>query len=167
MQTMLTLIRCHILWYLIWVYAVNQCPFYGMVDLFGFIISYHIISQSDLWLTCRYRGNIHISGPPTRYLACFMHGKPHTRPPGTPTTRADSREPPPSAIPPCQPPPCHFGPPRPTLSINLYVKGCPDCTTGVLHVHTIEVFSPSEWGLEWGLVNWLWFWEVHFFISFS
>ena len=37
--------------------------------------------------------------------------------------RVDSRELPLSAIPLCQLLPCHFGPPRPTLSINLYVKG--------------------------------------------
>ena len=42
--------------------------------------------------------------------------------------RVDSRELPLSAVPLCQLLPCHFGPPRPTLSINLYVKGCLDCT---------------------------------------
>ena len=46
----------------------------------------------------------------------------------------DSRELPLSAIPLCQLLPCHFGPPRPTLSINLYVKGCLDCTTGAFHM---------------------------------
>ena len=30
--------------------------------------------------------------------------------------------------------PNHLGPPRPTLSINLYVKGCLDCTVGAFHV---------------------------------
>ena len=39
-----------------------------------------------------------------------------------------------SAIPLCQLLPCHFGPPRPMLSIYLYVKGCLDCTTGAFHV---------------------------------
>ena len=48
--------------------------------------------------------------------------------------RVDSRELPLSAIPLCQLLPCHFGPPRPTLSINLYVKGCLDCTTGAFHM---------------------------------
>ena len=38
--------------------------------------------------------------------------------------RVDGRELPLSAIPLCQLFPCHLGPPRPTLSINLYVKGC-------------------------------------------
>ena len=36
--------------------------------------------------------------------------------------RVDGRELPLSAIPLCQLFPCHLGPPRPTLSINLYVK---------------------------------------------
>ena len=36
----------------------------------------------------------------------------------------DGRELPLSAIPLCQLFPCHLGLPRPTLSINLYVKGC-------------------------------------------
>ena len=48
--------------------------------------------------------------------------------------RADSRELPLSTIPLCQLLPCHFGPPRPTLSINLYVKGCLDSTIGAFHM---------------------------------
>ena len=40
--------------------------------------------------------------------------------------------------------PCHLGPPRPMLSINLYVKGCLDCTIGVFHIYTSGAFSPSE-----------------------
>ena len=55
--------------------------------------------------------------------------------------RVDSRELPLSAIPLCQLLPCHLGPPRPMLSINLYVKGCFDCTLGTFPVHTIGVFS--------------------------
>ena len=43
----------------------------------------HIIiissSYSDFWSTCRYRGNIHISGSPSRELACCTHGRYHTR----------------------------------------------------------------------------------------
>ena len=46
----------------------------------------------------------------------------------------DSRELPLSAIPLCQLLPCHFGPPWPMLSINLYVKGCLDCTVGAFHM---------------------------------
>ena len=48
--------------------------------------------------------------------------------------RVDSRELPLSAIPLCQLLPCHVGPPRPTLSLNLYVKGCLDCTIGAFHM---------------------------------
>ena len=48
--------------------------------------------------------------------------------------RVDSRELPLSAIPLCQLLPCHFGPPRPMLSINLYVKGCLDGTTGAFYM---------------------------------
>ena len=48
--------------------------------------------------------------------------------------RADGRELPLSAISLCQLFPCHLGPPRPTLSINLYVKGCLDCTIGAFHM---------------------------------
>ena len=48
--------------------------------------------------------------------------------------RIDGRELPLSAIPLCQLFPCHLGPPRPTLSINLYVKGCLDCTIGAFHM---------------------------------
>ena len=48
--------------------------------------------------------------------------------------RVDSSELPLSAIPLCQLLPSHLGPPRPTLSINLYVKGCLDCTVGAFHM---------------------------------
>ena len=37
-------------------------------------------------------------------------------------------------VPLCQLLPSHLGPPRPTLSINLYVKGCLDCTIGAFHI---------------------------------
>ena len=48
--------------------------------------------------------------------------------------RVNSRELPLSAIPLCQLLPCHLGPPSPTLSINLYVIGCLDCTVGAFHM---------------------------------
>ena len=48
--------------------------------------------------------------------------------------RVDGRELPLSAIPLCQLFPCHLGTPRPTLSINLYVKGCLDCIIGAFHM---------------------------------
>ena len=63
-----------------------------------------------------------------------MHGRSHTRSPGRSIMRVDSRELPLSTIPLCQLLPCHFGPPRPMLSINLYVKGCLDCTIGAFHI---------------------------------
>ena len=91
-------------------------------------------SSSDFWLTCRYRGHIHNSGPPSRQLACCTHGRSHTRSPGVSIMRVDSWELPLSAIPLCQLLPSHLGPPRPTLSINLYVKGCLDCTVGAFHM---------------------------------
>ena len=40
-------------------------------------------STSDFWLTCRYRGHIHKSGPPSRQLACCTHGRSHSRSPGS------------------------------------------------------------------------------------
>ena len=48
--------------------------------------------------------------------------------------KVDSRELPLSAIPLGQLFPCHLGPPRPTLSISLYVKGCLDCTIRAFHM---------------------------------
>ena len=39
-----------------------------------------------------------------------------------------------SAIPLCHLLPCHLGPPRPMLSINLHVKGSIDCTIGAFHM---------------------------------
>ena len=55
--------------------------------------------------------------------------------------RVDSQELPLSAIPLCQLFPYHFGPPRPTLSINLYVKGCLDCTIGAFHMSIPQELS--------------------------
>ena len=78
--------------------------------------------------------------------------------------RVDSRELPLSAIPLCQLLSCHLGPPRPTLSINLYVKGCLDCTTGALHVVTSGAFSLSKWGPDpqcqaVQVAHWIWWWQ--------
>ena len=53
-----------------------------------------------------------------------------TRSPGVSIMRVDSPELPLSAIPLCQLPPNHLRPPGPTLSNNLYVKGCLDCAVG-------------------------------------
>ena len=47
-------------------------------------------SSSDFLLTCRYRGHIHNSGPPSRQLACCTHGRSHTRSPGVSIMRVDS-----------------------------------------------------------------------------
>ena len=90
-------------------------------------------------------------------------GRSHTRSPGTSIMRVDSRELPLSAIPLCQLLPCHFWPPRPVLSINLYVKGCLHCTTGSFP-HTIGVFSPLEWGPDpqcqaTQVAHWTWWWQ--------
>ena len=38
-------------------------------------------SSTDFLLTCRHRRNIHISGPPSRKLACCMYGRSHTNSP--------------------------------------------------------------------------------------
>ena len=66
------------------------------------------------------------------------YGRSHTRSPGmsvrSDIMRVDSRELPLSAISLCQLLPCHPRPPRPMLSLNLYVKGCLDCTIGVFHM---------------------------------
>ena len=47
-------------------------------------------SSLDFWLTCRYRGHIHNSGPPSRQLACCTHGRSHTRSPGVSIMRVGS-----------------------------------------------------------------------------
>ena len=53
----------------------------------------------------------------------------------------EGRELPLSAIPLCQLLPCHLGPLRLTLSINLYVKGCLNCTIGAFHISISSEFS--------------------------
>ena len=82
--------------------------------------------------------------------------------------RVDSWELPLSANPLCQLLKCHLGPPRPMLSINLYVKGCLDYTVGAFHiyVHTSGAFSPSEWGpdsqcqaIQVHVAHWTWWWH--------
>ena len=112
-------VNCIAMWHLIEEYSVQSSS---------------SSSSSDFWLTCRYRGHIHNSGPPSRQLACCTHGRSHTRSPVVSIMRVDSWELPLSAIPLCQLLPSHLGPPRPTLSINLYVKGCLHCTVGGFHV---------------------------------
>ena len=78
--------------------------------------------------------------------------------------RVDGQELPLSAVPLCQLFPCHLGPPRPMLSINLYVKGCRLHHWSVPHVHTIGVSSPSEWGPDpqcqaAQVAHWTWWWQ--------
>ena len=63
-----------------------------------------------------------------------MHGRSHTRSLGMSIMRVNSPELPLSAVPLCHLLLCHVGPPRPMLSINLYVKGCLDCTIGAFHM---------------------------------
>ena len=79
--------------------------------------------------------------------------------------RVDSRELPLSAIPLCQLLPCHFGPPRPTL---FHQPVCHRLSWlhhwSVPHVHTIGVFSPSEWGPDpqcqaAQVAYWTWWWQ--------
>ena len=78
--------------------------------------------------------------------------------------RFDSRELPLSAIPLCQLLPCHLWPPRPMLSLNLYVKGCLDCTIGAFHMSIPVEPSPSEWGPDpqsqaGQVAHWTWWWQ--------
>ena len=93
-----------------------------------------------------------------------MHCRSHTRSPGMSIMRVDSRELPLSAVPLCQLVPCNLGPPRPRLSINLYVKGCLDYHWRVPHVYTSRAFFPSEWGLDPQcqapqVAHWIWWWQ--------
>ena len=119
----------------------------------------------DFRLTCRYRGNnIHISGPPSRFLACCTHGRSHTRSPGVSIMRVDSRELPFSAIP---------------VSCFHVILGLPglrfpstcmsqadsvDCTFGVFHVSIPVELSPTGWGPDpecqaVQVAHWTWWWQ--------
>ena len=53
--------------------------------------------------------------------------------------RVDSPRLPLSAIPLCQQLPCHLGPLKPKLSINLYVTCCLDCTIEVFHMYQLSM----------------------------
>ena len=87
---------------------------------------------------CRYRGNIHNSGPPSR--CCCTHGRSHFRSSGVSVMRVDSWELPLSAIPLCQLLPSHLGPPRPMLSNNCMSK---DVLTALLE----RYMCPYQWSL--------------------
>ena len=78
---------------------------------------------------------------PFQVAGLLHYGRSHTRSPGISIMRVDSRELPLSAIPLCQLLPCHLGPPRPTLSINLYDKCCLDCTIGAFHMSQQSLLS--------------------------
>ena len=67
-----------------------------------------------------------------------------------------------STIPLCQLLPCHFGLPRPTLSINLYVKGCLDCTIGAFHMSILSESSLLQTEvqiLNAKVAHWTWWWQ--------
>ena len=65
--------------------------------------------------------------------------------------RVDSWELPLSAIPLCQLLPSHLGPPRPTLSINLYVKGCLDCTVRAFHMSILAEPSLFQYEVQFSI----------------
>ena len=99
-------------------------------------------------------------------VAGLQHAKQisHTRSPGISFMRVNGREFPLSAILFCQLLPCHLGPPRPTLSINLYVKACWLHHSNIRHVHTRGAFSPSEWDPDpqcqaTQVAHWIWWWQ--------
>ena len=79
------------------------------------------------------------------------HGRSHTRSPGVSVVRVDSRELPLSAIPFCQLLPCHLEPSRPMRSLNLYMKGCLYCITGVFHMSIPA--EPSVFQIEVQILN--------------
>ena len=89
-----------------------------------------------------------------------------------PIMRVNRQELPLSAIPLCQLLPCHLGPPRLTLSINLYVKGCLDCTIGVFHMsipsepsrlqNEVQTLNASWGGMKREaaqVAHWTWWWQ--------
>ena len=88
-------------------------------------------SLTDFWLMFRYRSNNHISGPPSWLAApmadlqVYLSWGSNSRELSLSTI---------STIPLCRLLPCHLGPPRHMLSLNLYVKGCLDCTIGAFHM---------------------------------
>ena len=117
-------------------------------------------SSSDFLLMYRYRGNIHISGPPSRYLACCTHGRSHTRSPGISIMRVDSQELPLSAIPLCQLLPCHLGPPHQPVCQKLSWLN----HWSIPPVHSSGVSSPSEWSPDLQfqaaqVAHWIWWWQ--------
>ena len=96
--------------------------------------------------------------PLFQVLACCMHGRFHTRSPGVSVMRVDNRELPLSAISLFQLLPCPLEPPRPMLSINLYITGYLDCTVGAFHesIPAEHFFSGSKtkvWLYQWPSLN--------------
>ena len=64
----------------------------------------------------------------------------------------------------CQLLPCHLGPLKPRLSINLYVEGCLDCTIRAFPMTIPVEFSPSEWCPDpqcqtTQVAHWIWWWQ--------
>ena len=116
-------------------------------------------SSSDFWLTCRYKGSIHISGPPSTY------GRSHTRSPGMSIMRVDSQELQLSAIPLCQLLPCHLGPPRAHAFHQLVCERLSWLHHwSIPHVHTNGAVSLSEWGPDpqcqaAQVGHWIWWWQ--------
>ena len=104
------------------------------------IKSYFSSLNPNYIIIIRFLINVQVQGQHPHQWAPFqvaglLHTwRSHTRSPGVSIMRVDSREFPLSAIPLYQLFPYHLGPPRPRLSISLYVTGCLDCTTGAFHM---------------------------------
>ena len=73
-----------------------------MADLLFYVLFNSISVISGQWtddiiiiiigflINVQYRGHTHNSGPPSRQLACCMHGRSHTRSPGVSIMRVNS-----------------------------------------------------------------------------
>ena len=75
LQTVETLIRCHILWHLIWVCTVCQLPFWGSVDYNG--LNRKSFSRKHiLWILIRSASTRCFSKAPT---TCMLHAHVKTK----------------------------------------------------------------------------------------
>ena len=130
-----------------WKHFVSRIDINALAcTFFTFVLNVIIIIR--FLINVQVQGHIHDSGPPSRQLACCTHGRSHTRSPGVSIMRDDSWELPLSAIPLCQLLPSHLGPPGSTLSINLYIKGCLDCTVGAFHMSILEESSLFQYEVQ-------------------
>ena len=128
---------------MIWVFSGRTCHFVDFVMRWLYVLFSGVYAWIIIILITGFLINLQVQGQhPYQWAPFQVAGLLHTWQISHQISRCVYHGSIACAIPHCHLLPCHIGPSRPGLSINLYVTGCLDCTIGAFHV-----FIPAEHSL--------------------